>query len=80
MNFKEYDSRLCKFVTNFYIYLMIRLVYLQLEAEVEDLRRRLQAEVNKQDDQMERLDREKQEERNLVSMLREDIERLNGDR
>ena len=47
---------------------------------VEDLRRRLQAEVNKQDDQMERLDREKQEERNLVSMLREDIERLNGDR
>jgi len=59
---------------------MIRLVYLQLEAEVEDLRRRLQAEVNKQDDQMERLDREKQEERNLVSMLREDIERLNGDR
>lgn len=52
----------------------------QLENEVEDLRQRLQTEVSKQDDQLERFDREKQEERNLVSMLREDIERLNGDR
>ncbi|KAH3717233.1 hypothetical protein DPMN_060014, partial [Dreissena polymorpha] len=52
----------------------------ELEAEVEDLRLRLAAEVDRQGDHLERLDREKQEERNLVSMLREDIERLNTDR
>lgn len=54
--------------------------YFQLESEVEELRRRLQVELSKQDDQMERLDREKQEESNLTAMLRGDIERLNTDR
>ena len=55
-------------------------VLLQLEAEVYELRGRLQAELSKQDDQMERMDREKQEESNLTAMLRGDIERLNSDR
>ncbi|XP_052799079.1 A-kinase anchor protein 9-like isoform X12 [Mya arenaria] len=52
----------------------------ELEAEVIDLRARLGAELERQGDTLERIDREKQEERNLTAMLREDIERLNGDR
>ncbi|WAQ94540.1 PCNT-like protein [Mya arenaria] len=52
----------------------------RLEAEVIDLRARLGAELERQGDTLERIDREKQEERNLTAMLREDIERLNGDR
>ena len=47
---------------------------------MEDLRKKLQYELSKQDVQLDRLDREKQEESNLVAMLQVDIERLNSDR
>ena len=47
---------------------------------MEDLRQKLQHELTKQDVQLDRLDREKQEESNLVAMLQLDIERLNNDR
>ena len=55
-------------------------LFFQLEGEVEDLRQKLQHELTKQDVQLDRLDREKQEESNLVAMLQLDIERLNNDR
>ena len=47
---------------------------------MEDLRKKLQYELSKQDVHLDRLDREKQEESNLVAMLQVDIERLNNDR
>ena len=60
--------------------MMIFIFFWQLEIEVEDLRKKLQHEMSKQDVQHDRLDREKQEESNLVAMLQVDIERLNNDR
>ncbi|KAL4221886.1 A-kinase anchor protein 9 [Mactra antiquata] len=52
----------------------------ELEGEVDNLRQKLAGQINIQDDQMERLAREKQEENNLVDMLRGDVDRLNNDR
>ena len=50
----------------------------QLEAEVAELRGRLGLEVELQETTLERLGREKQEERNLAAMLRDDINQLHS--